>query len=305
MANEKLKCPQCGHEFDMPEAIAERIQATVRETTKAELESGHEASLAHARSDAERRCKEETDTLKLALRQRELLVARIMQTAKSMLKTASAGHPEAQGEALEEHFEDLLRRAFPGDRIVATEKGVRGGDVLQGVCNESGQECGRILWETKNTKTWQAAWLEKIKADEKDCKADAAVIVSQALPDHAKEHGAALKGGVWIANLGNWYPLAAVLRECVLEAARLRQASAGSGKKDAVLEFVSSSTYRKWVMTLLDHFTELQEQIERERRTMEKHWAERDRRLRELVKRTCSIHGELGALTEENQPDGA
>jgi hypothetical protein len=65
-------------------------------------------------------------------------------------------------------------------------KGMRGADILQRVHNERLEECGAIVWETKNTKLWQPAWLDKLKQDQ---RAVAAVLVSVTLPDGIEGFG--------------------------------------------------------------------------------------------------------------------
>ena len=38
------------------------------------------------------------------------------------------------------------------------------------------KECGKILWESKNTKEFQKGWVEKLKKDQQEAGADVAVI---------------------------------------------------------------------------------------------------------------------------------
>jgi Uncharacterized protein conserved in bacteria (DUF2130) len=57
-----------------------------------------------------------------------------------------------------------------------------GGDLIQRVVGPTGQICGSILWEAKRTKNWSASWLSKVRDDQREAKADMALIVSRALP---------------------------------------------------------------------------------------------------------------------------
>jgi hypothetical protein len=92
------------------------------------------------------------------------------------------GSQQLQGEALELSLESLLRNAFPLDEIVPVPKGMNGADLLQHVRSPSGHCCGTIIWEAKQTKAWQPAWLRKLKDDQQAIGAELAVIVTAAMP---------------------------------------------------------------------------------------------------------------------------
>jgi len=79
-------------------------------------------------------------------------------------------------------LEDVLARAFPARRDQADQQGVHGADIEQLVQEASGQECGSILWETKNAKKWSPSWLAKLREDQREAKATLAVLVTEAMP---------------------------------------------------------------------------------------------------------------------------
>ncbi len=71
-----------------------------------------------------------------------------------------------------------LERRFPHDHIEPVPKGMRGADIVQRVADGRGQDCGSIVWETKNTKHRSPAWLDKLKEDQRAVGAAVAVLVS-------------------------------------------------------------------------------------------------------------------------------
>jgi hypothetical protein len=73
--------------------------------------------------------------------------------AEEMKRKAEQGSMQLQGEAQELILEELLRNYFPFDVISEVGKGVRGADCMQTVRNQFGQECGRIIYESKRTAT--------------------------------------------------------------------------------------------------------------------------------------------------------
>ena len=68
-------------------------------------------------------------------------------------------------------------------------KGARGADLVHEVRDGTLRVCGTIVWEIKNTRHWQPAWIDKLKADQRAIGANLAVIVSTALPDNVVEFG--------------------------------------------------------------------------------------------------------------------
>src|SRR2546427_13257048 len=86
--------------------------------------------------------------------------------AADLKRKLEQGSQQLQGEALELSLEALLRNAFPLDEIVPVPKGMHGADLLQHVHSASGHCCGTIIWEAKQTKAWQPAWLRKLKDDQ-------------------------------------------------------------------------------------------------------------------------------------------
>src|SRR6266850_3929371 len=102
--------------------------------------------------------------------------------AADLKRKLEQGSQQLQGEALELSLEALLRNAFPLDEIVPVPKGMNGADLLQHVHSSSGHCCGTIIWEAKQTKAWQPAWLRKLKDDQQAIGAELAVIVTAAMP---------------------------------------------------------------------------------------------------------------------------
>ena len=82
------------------------------------------------------------------------------------------GSQQTQGEVQELALEELLRDTFIYDDISPVGKGINGADVIQTVKTKTGIECGKIIWESKKTKTWTEGWIQKLKDDQRQVKAD-------------------------------------------------------------------------------------------------------------------------------------
>src|SRR5882672_3132426 len=137
-------------------------------------------------------------------------------------RKAEQGSQQLQGEALELSLEALLRSAFPLDEILPVPKGVNGADLIQRVRSPTGLVCGTIVWEAKQTKAWQPAWLRKLKDEQQEIGAEFAVIVSAAMPKETREPFLR-DSDVWVTRYDAARPLAECLRAALHELARQRQ----------------------------------------------------------------------------------
>src|ERR687887_316650 len=159
--------------------------------------------------------------------------------AADLKRKLEQGSQQLQGEALELSLEALLRAAFPLDEILPVPKGVNGADLIQRVRSPSGLVCGTILWEAKQTKAWQPAWLRKLKDEQQEIGAEFAVIVTAAMPKDRGANGSEpflRDADVWVARYDAARPLAECLRSALLELARQRQANHGRSEKMELLE---------------------------------------------------------------------
>src|SRR5204863_9552458 len=80
--------------------------------------------------------------------------------AEEMRRKAEQGSMQLQGEVQEIALEEMLRSAFPFDMITEVGKGVRGADCLKIIRNNFGQECGKIINESKPTNAFADDWIE-------------------------------------------------------------------------------------------------------------------------------------------------
>ena len=154
--------------------------------------------------------------------------------AADLKRKLEQGSQQLQGEALELSLEAMLKSAFPLDEILPVPKGVNGADLIQRVRSPSGLVCGTILWEAKQTKAWQSAWLRKLKDEQQEIGAEFAVIVTAAMPKDAREPFLR-DSDVWVTRYDAARPLAECLRAALLELAKQRQANHGRSEKMELL----------------------------------------------------------------------
>lgn len=230
---------------------------------------------------------------RLKLQEKDKTIEDLKRLLEEARRKSEQGSQELQGEVLELDIQAALAAQFPRDVIRPVPKGVQGADLLQEVRDSALAPCGLIVWETKNTKHWQPAWIGKLKDDQRACGAAVAVLVTAALPAEARG-GFALIDGVWVVSLTAWPALAVALREQLLQVAFARNAATGMGEKmEALYKYLSGDAFRHRVETIVEAFAAMKSELDRERRAMERIWKEREKQLERVLAATAGMYGEL------------
>jgi hypothetical protein len=234
--------------------------------------------------------------------EKEKQIADMKTQIDDLRRKAEQGSQQLQGEVLELHLEQALRVAFPLDSIDPVAKGARGADVLEGVRNELGDECGTLLWEAKTAKNWSDGWVQKLKDDQREAKADIAVIVSTSLPKDVTHVGET--DGVWVADVQSAMGLARVLRQGLIQLAHARRALVGRNTKmEAIYNYLSGPEFKQRVEAIVGSFVSMQEDLSAERRAMERAWAKRDKQISRVIENTAQMYGDLQGMIGASLPE--
>jgi hypothetical protein len=220
--------------------------------------------------------------------------------AADLKRKLEQGSQQLQGEALELSLELLLRNAFPLDEIVPVPKGMNGADLLQHVRSPSGHCCGTIIWEAKQTKAWQPAWLRKLKDDQQAIGAELAVIVTAAMPRDAREPFVR-EADVWIARFDAARPLAEALRATLLELHKARQANRGRAEKmELVYAYICSPQFTQRVKSVVDGFAAMRQDLEAEKMAMARMFKKREAQLTRMTEGLLGVVGDLQGIGQES-----
>jgi hypothetical protein len=212
------------------------------------------------------------------------------------------GSQQLQGEALEAGLEEMLRAAFPMDEIAEVPKGVNGADCLQRVRSASGQLCGTIVWEAKQTKNFSNSWLQKVRDDQQAAGAEIAVLVTSAMPKDVREPFVR-QADVWVTTFAAARPLAEALRVTLVEMHKLRQANLGRSEKMAlVYEYICSPQFAQKVKSVVDGFRVMREELETERSAMTRIWKKREMQLQRMTSGVLGVVGDLQGIGEKGMP---
>ena len=238
---------------------------------------------------------EAEESLRLRVAEKEETIAAMQRQIDELRRKAEQGSQQLQGEVQELELETTLRAKFPRDLIDPVPKGEFGGDLLQRVMGPANQPCGTILWECKRTKNWSDGWLAKLRDDQRRAKADIALIVSNVLPKgvHTFDH----LDGVWVAEPRCAVPVATALRQALIEISAARQAGEGQQTKiELVYCYLTGPRFRQRIEAIVERFSEMQEDLDKERKAMTRLWAKREAQIRGVIESTAGMYGDLQGI---------
>jgi hypothetical protein len=239
--------------------------------------------------------REAEEGLKLKVLEKDQTIASMQQKIEELKQKAEQGSQQLQGEVQELELENLLRVKFPFDSIEPVAKGEFGGDVLQRVFSSAGQQSGAILWESKRTKNWSDGWLTKLREDQRTAKAEVSVLVSQVLPKGVETFD--VIDGVWVTSPRAALPVATVLRHTLLQVSVARQIGEGQQTKtEMVYQYLTGPRFRHRVEAIVEAFSSMKDDLERERKTILKQWAKRNEQIERVMTATVGMYGDLQGI---------
>lgn len=212
-----------------------------------------------------------------------------------MKRKHEQGSMQMQGEVQELLIEEWLQNQYPLDTISEVKKGANGADCIQVINTRSKQNCGTIYYESKRTKTFNNAWIEKFKNDIRDNGANIGVLVTEVLPKDMERMG--LKDGIWVCTLEEFKGLSEVLRVSIINLNNSIVAQENKGDKMLMLyDFLTSNEFRLQVEGIVEGFTQMQVDLDSEKRAMKRLWAKREKQIQKVVDNTLNMHGSIKGI---------
>ncbi|MBO6660283.1 MAG: DUF2130 domain-containing protein [Roseivirga sp.] len=245
--------------------------------------------------EREKISKSEAEKNELRMKELEKKLEDQKKLTEEMQRKQAQGSMQLQGEVQELAIEEWLSTQFPLDTIEEIKKGARGADCIQVVNTRTVQNCGKIYYESKRTKDFQPGWIEKFKADMRDKEADVGVLVTEAMPSDMDRMG--LRDGVWVCSFGEFKGLCAVLRESVIQLSKVAISQEGKGDKMHMLyDFLTSNTFRMQVEAIVEGFSQMKSDLEREKNSMQRIWKQREKQIDKVVTNTIDMYGSIKGI---------
>jgi hypothetical protein len=219
--------------------------------------------------------------------------------AEEMKRKAEQGSMQLQGEVQEQALEEMLMATFPFDIISEVGKGVRGADCIQTVRNHIGQECGKIIYESKRTEAFTAEWIDKLKKDMLAQGADIAVIVTKTMPKDLQQFGE--KNGVYICTFAEARSLAQVLRNAILKISESRTSQENKGDKMvAMYNYLTSHEFIGNMNAMREGFRGLRSMMQKEREDFEKNFKKKEKQIELIIQNSLHIAGSVEGIAGQD-----
>jgi hypothetical protein len=264
----------------------------MRDAIEAEMQERLTGRLQEERSKIQKTAEER---VQLKLGEKEAVIEQLKRQLQEATRKVEQGSMQLQGEVQEVAIEEWLAEAFPLDSIGEIRKGARGADCLHVVNTRARQDCGSIYYESKRTKDFQPAWIEKFKADMRAKGANIGVIVTEAMPRDMDRMG--MKDGVWICSFEEFKGLSAVLRDSVVRISDAVAAQENRGDKMSMLyDYLTGSEFRMQIEAIVEGFVQMQSDLNAEKRAMEGIWKKREKQIEKVLLNTNRMHGSITGI---------
>lgn len=246
--------------------------------------------------------KREQEMFDLKVKEYKLQMEQQQKLIEELKRKSEQGSMQLQGESQEVLLEEILKEHFPFDIISEVGKGVEGADCIQTVRNNSGKECGKIIYESKRTKTWSNGWIDKLKTDKRNQGADVAILVTQAFPKDMDRFGE--RDGIWICNFNEVTGVAHLLRNGIIQVESIQKSQENKGEKMHMLyDYLTGNEFRGQVEAIVEGFMSLKQSISKERIQMEKIWKEREKQLEKVLLSTSGLYGSVKGIAGASVAD--
>ncbi len=266
------------------EELKESIEAEAQKTINQKISE-----------EKERIRKVEAEKNELAIKELQKQLEDQKKLTEEMKRKQEQGSMQLQGEVQEIAIEDWLVTSFPLDTIEEIKKGARGGDCLQTVHTRNLQNCGTIYYESKRTKDFQAGWIEKFKSDMREKGADIGVLVTEAMPVDMERMG--MRDGIWLCSYEEFKGLCFVLRDTIVRLSDALSAEENKGDKMNLLyNYLTSNTFRMQVEAIVEGFSQMKADLEKEKRSMQSHWKQREKQIEKVIANTIDMYGSVKGI---------
>lgn len=283
------------------QADIERLKRE-KDEIQGKAEAAMERKLSQQLTEARQKIKdsEEEKSAKMVA-ERDQLIRQLNEQMEIMRRKAEQGSMQMQGEVQELIIEEWLSAEFPLDSIEEIKKGARGGDCIQNINTRSAVNCGKIYYESKRTKSFQPAWIEKFKADIRVKNANIGVLVTEAMPADMNRMG--YRDGIWICSFTEFKGLSHVLRESLISMHRvLAQQENRGDKMSMVYDFLTSDEFRLQVEAIVEGFSQMKTDLDSEKRAMASIWKKREKQIDKVLLNTSDMYSSIKGIAGNAVP---
>lgn len=215
--------------------------------------------------------------------------------AEEMKRKAEQGSMQLQGEVQELAIEFHLANAFPKDEVIEISKGVRGADCVHVVNDDFGNECGRILYESKRTKFFNKEWIAKMKEDMRLQQTRVGVIVTEAMPSELTRFGPI--DGVWVCSFAEFKSVSLLMRHTLIQIGEVVAAQDNKGDKMKLLyDYLTGNEFRQRIDAIREAFEQMNIDLQKERSQAIANFAKREKQVFKVMENTVALYGDVRGI---------
>lgn len=280
----------------LKEEFDERLEVAIEKTRQiAERQFQRELRTAResARIDAQRDLKKQvTDAERRAVRRTEQNSETKLEKLRSERERDKIRHAE-ESARFQRQLDELLRKldkqsgerlgteaeldlykeitqAFPRDRIEKIGRGVKGADIVQGIV-EGERVVGRIVYESKNTQTWNKEFITQAKSYQTQYETPHVMVVTRAFPPKYK--GFCAVRDIPVIAPAMAVSLAKVIRQGIVEISKLRlSGNLSDAKSQELYEYIVGDKFCTRFREMAECVSSLREHQDKERDWHERAW---------------------------------
>jgi chemotaxis protein histidine kinase CheA len=173
--------------------VQKNLEHKLKEESEKKLELAKKEAIKKAEELAGKKFQvlidKQKEELEKSKKSEEILKKRVDERTQEISQIMQNRKVELQGEIQEERLQDFLRRKFPEDTVEEIKKGAKGGDCILSINHKGKKNIAKIYFESKDTKNFSEAWVDKLLSDMKDKGiANGIIVVSKsALPSDFDE----------------------------------------------------------------------------------------------------------------------
>jgi hypothetical protein len=217
--------------------------------------------------------------------------ARLQGQLQDLTRRFEARNGERIGSEAEIDLYAHLNQSFrcEGDKIERIGRGVRGADIVH-VVMDGTKIAGRIVYESKDTLDWSHGWVTKAKQYQAQYETPHVLIVSRVFP--GKQKGLCIEKGIPVVDRNMAISLATVIRDAVIDIARLRLTESDRDERSQELfAYIGGDKFVSRFREIAEGITSLRSQQQKERTWHENTWEAKSK----IHARMDGCHRELGA----------
>ena len=231
----------------------------------------------------------------LKLKAKEEQLEQIKKQLDDAKRKAEQGSQQIQGEAQETSIEDYLQLNFKYDVIEEVSKGAFGADCIQIINTPDFQNCGRICYESKNTKSFSNDWIKKLKHDMLEANADVGVLVTAAMPKDMQRMG--YIDGIWVCSYEEFKGSAALIREVVIGVYKASKSQENRADKMSLLySYFTGNEFSMQLQSIVEGFVAMQEELNKQKRSVMASWKRQQKHIDSVLLNTTNMYGSIKGI---------